>query len=145
MKPSKYLTDFLRMSKEAKSCYEVIGDNILVEKIDDEELKSKGGIIIATPKDHVRMSMNETKPTWVRVLEVGEGYWDAEKGTIPLNSRPGDICLVPSATPQWFSVFGEYKAEPNTIAIITESSIQLRFKGEEGYKKAFASLQNEST
>ena len=142
MEPSKYINRFTNAG-EMKESVELIGDCLLVEKIKDEELTTKSGLIIATSSRQIG-TFAENKPVWVRVLMVGEGYYDSETDTsIPLNAKPGDIALVGQVSTKWFSVFGELKNyEPETIGLTRESEIQLRFKGEDGFKTTFERLNS---
>jgi len=148
MEKSNYLEAFKKLTEKNtdNKLFELIGDNILIEKIDEEEFKSSSGIIMATDPKQSRNNMLETKPCWVRILAVGAGYYDGDK-EVPLSVKPGDVCLIPEAGARWFSVFGEYRkalSRQNTIGLTTEAEIQLRFKGESGYEEAFKILNETS-
>lgn len=147
MKASKYLDQFGALGA-VKESFSLIGDFLVVERIPEAELVTKSGLILSTPRNqHTTFSTN--RPHWVRVLYVGEGYYDQEtdengkivERTIPLEANPGDIILVAQESVKYFSVFGDLEGyEADTIGLTKAAEIQLRFKGEEGYRRAFASL-----
>lgn len=142
MEASRYLESFRKLACKGTEFHELIGDCILVEKIKEEEIVKKGSLYIPTSTSFsMKEGFNDNKPCWVRVLAVGQGYYDDEGKDIPLNVCVGDIILVGKLSVKWFSVFGELdKYEAETIGLTRESEIQLRFKGEDGYKKVFETL-----
>jgi co-chaperonin GroES (HSP10) len=149
MKPSRYRTQFDRLATLDPKPYELTADYLLVERIPDEELKTKSGLILASVQTNALNTLTADKPQWARVLACGEGYYSLEEDaegnevekTTPLNAKPGDIVLVSKLSVKYFSLFGELDGyEPDSIGLTKESEIQLRFKGEEGYREAFASL-----
>jgi hypothetical protein len=80
--------------------------------------------------------LDMNKPLFVRVLAVGEGYYDETTGNeIPLNVQVGDIILVGRIGVNFFSTFcGLVSETGNQIGLSRESEIRMRFKGEEGYQ-----------
>jgi co-chaperonin GroES (HSP10) len=142
MEQSRYLSRFNALT-EVKSTFELIGDCLLVEKIKEEDLIKKGSLYIPiSSKMSAREGFNENRPSFVRVLAVGEGYYDPEtKASVPLNVQAGDIILIGALSVKWFSLFGAMEGyETETIGLTRESEIQLRFKGEDGFKKVFETL-----
>lgn len=137
---SNYKLQFEMMASEAGEAYELYGDCLLVEKLKPAEQKI-GSIIIATVDTH-RNTLAQDRPHFVKVLAVGKGFYNDETGQdVPLNVSIGDIILVGPLSVKYFSLFGDMEAyEPDSIGITRESEIQLRFKGEEGYKQVFATL-----
>jgi len=142
MQQSRYLRAFQNLKETGNDTFQLIGDCLLVERIAEAEVKTKSGLVIATPSDHIRNSYNENKPLFARVILVGEGFYDSETGQdTPLDVGVGDIILVGQLSVQWFSTFGELDGyEHNTIGITRESEIKMRFKGEEGKQRAFQIL-----
>lgn len=137
-----YLPAFKKLKKEGKDLYQLVGSALLVEKYEEPEVKSKGGIIMADGGT-ARENLGDAKTTWVRVLAVGEGYYDHETGKdIPIDVKPGDICLVGRISCQWFSRFGAVDGYSITqpIGITREEEIRLRLKGPKSYDKVFALL-----
>lgn len=141
MNKSQWLDAFKELKEAGQDHFTLTGSCLLVESIPKEELKSKGGIIIADTKSY-KETLQDGRPIWVRVLMTGAGYYDDETGEdIPGWVSPGDIILVGQASCQWFSEFGNLEGyDTQTIGITREEEIKLQFKGEEGYKKAFGIL-----
>lgn len=143
-----YVKQFKALASNASEFYELIGDCILVEKtVEDSDVREKtlaGGqkLYLADDRKHVVGSMKENRPIWVRVLAVGKGFYNDEtKEDVPLNVNVGDIVLVSQMSTKWFSEFGEMQDyKPEWVGLTRESEIQLRFKGESGYNKAFEVL-----
>lgn len=149
MKPSLYLEKFKKLANEQSDAFTLIGDFILVERIPDEEIKRKSGLII--PDMTKRTALNTLtgdKPNWVRVLLVGPGYYSQDtdengnitERTVPLDVKPGDIALVSQVSVRYFSTFAIDGYEADTIGLTKESEIQLRFHGEDGYNRVFNCL-----
>lgn len=144
---SKYLEAFKAAATEARTSYHLIGDNLLVEEIPEEELKTKSGIVIATGDKRMVDGVEANRPVFVRVLAVGEGYYrdsdkeDASPQVVPLDVEAGDIILVGKLSVAWFSAYGNVvTARGSRIGRCRESDIAQRFKGEEGYAKYFNTL-----
>ncbi len=144
MKKSKYLPAFQKLAKEAPELFELIGDCLLIEVIPDDEFKTKGGLILASGNDRQVNGLQADKPTFVRVLLVGAGYYDDDTlEPVALDSSPGDIVLVGTTSIKKFSVFGKLMTYGEaTLGLIRESDIQLRFKGEEGFDRTFELLNS---
>jgi hypothetical protein len=154
---SKYLKAFQQTAESQRPDYQLIGDFLLVELIPDDEFKTKSGIILQTDLSKSQTNgIHTDKPTFVRVLMTGEGYFDdsdkmddedASEGprTIPLESQPGDIALVGRTSIKFFSVFGKLVSYGETqLGLCRESDIQMRFKGQEGFDRFFGAL-NQAT
>lgn len=140
---SRYVNAFGKLAEQAPSSYQLIGDCILVERIKEPEKKTASGIIYGIDTGNRQLgTIAADRPHWVRVLAVGEGYYDdTTKESVPLNVNPGDIVLVSGISVKYFSTFGELNGcKPDEIGITRESEIQLRFKGSEGYAEAFRCL-----
>lgn len=140
MTPSKYLKPVNTALKAALGDVEIIGDGLLIEEIPKEEIKSRGGIYMpTTTKIDSIDGLEANRPCFVRVLAVGEGYYNEKtEETVPLNCRPGDIVLVPRLAVRWLSTFGNVVSTAGSqIGLISETSMQIRFKGEEAYEKFF--------
>jgi co-chaperonin GroES (HSP10) len=138
---SKYLKAFQTVSESGKGTYQLIGDCILVEVIKEDEFKTKSGLILSSGNARQVNGIEANKPTWVRILLTGEGYYNDKDGTmeeVPLDSKPGDIALVSANSIKYFSVFGPIVAVGQTqLGLIRESDIQMRFPGDVGFNKFF--------
>ncbi len=142
MKPSKLLAAF--QVPDLNNYFELIGDILLVEEIPDEEFKTKTGLIIASGNKGQVNGLEADKPTFVRVLMVGQGYFDSSdkiEKDIPCDSMPGDIVLIGRTSLKPFSVFGKLMTYGEAkIGICRESDIQARFRGEEAFERFFESI-----
>lgn len=134
---STYLKAFKELAESGAMNYELMGDNLIVEKIKEEERKV-GGLFIASVSSH-RNTLETDKPHFVRVLAVGKGFYNDEtKEPIDLDVKPGDIILVGPVSVKYFSYFGGLNNyEPDSIGITKDAEILLKFKGEEGYNETF--------
>jgi co-chaperonin GroES (HSP10) len=127
---------------EVKESHELIADCILVEKLPEPERRTASGIIYGLDVKNQIGTIAADRPHMVRVLAVGEGYYDEETGkTTPLNVKPGDVVLVSTSSVKWFSTFGDLRDyKPDTIGLSRESEIQWRFKGQDGFARVFEAL-----
>jgi co-chaperonin GroES (HSP10) len=143
---SKYLEAFKLAATESARHFELVGNNLLVEDIADNEFKTKSGLIISTGGVHQVNNITADKPTWLRVLMVGAGH--PEDGTdelVKYDVEPGDIILVGAHSIKYFSVFGQlvtYGEAKLGLTIVEE--IQMRFRGQEGFDAFFGTL-NQAT
>lgn len=135
-----YQKQFEGMRDDAGSHYELYGDCLLVEKLKEPERKI-GSIILASAIGR-QDSFGQDRPHFVRVLAIGKGFYNEESGEdVPVSVAVGDIILVGPISVKYFSMFGEMESyEPDSIGITRETEIQLKFKGEEGYRQVFATL-----
>lgn len=132
----KYLAAFQKMATEGKEYYQLNGEFIIVEEVPPEEKKTKGGLVLpGHERQHDGFAQN--RPTLVRVVAVGEGYYDDDTGeSVPLDVAPGDVILVGGQSVKWLSYLGPIiSSEGVRIGLSTASEVQMRFRGEEGYKK----------
>lgn len=145
MDKSKYLERFQAMTPEERARFQLIGDHILVEKIEFKERKTAGGIITSVESaQNQKGSLAQDRPVFVRVLMVGEGYFDdtAEEGAqdVPLNVEVGDICMVGGLSTKWFSDLDIMDYRPYEIGYTQDKEVKLRFRGQEAYEKFFGFL-----
>lgn len=142
---SEYLKAFQAAAAAEPDALTIIGDCLLVELIPDEEHKTKSGLVLASGAQNQINGLSADKPSFVRVLLVGAGYYNDADGKIgeqvPLDSKLGDIVLVGRTSIKPFSVFGKLTNYGQaTLGLIRESDIQIRFRGQEGYDRFFDAL-----
>lgn len=138
MQPSKYLERFKRLPPDV---FVLIGDLVLVERVPFEERKSAGGLILnAGQGEKARSTVKADLPHFVHVLAVGKGYYDEEKGDVPLDVKQGDIVLVAPESVRWFSDLEIPDYQQYEIGLIREQEVNLRFAGKEAFDKAFGYL-----
>ena len=138
---SKYLEAFKKLKEYNPQLMELDGECLLVEEIQEEEFKTNSGLILSTGDKQIN-SFAADRPVFLRVLYVGDGFID-EDIDVPLETNPGDIVLVGKHSVKYFSVFGKLISYGDTkLGLIKESEIQVRFKGEGNFDKAFEYLNN---
>jgi co-chaperonin GroES (HSP10) len=142
MDQTDFTKEFTRLKALGPETFVLRGSTIIVELVPDEELKTKGGIIIATPSDHVRKSVTEHKLQVGRVLMTGQGYWDEEKEAyVPLDVEPGAIVILPQYSTQLISTFpGIARPTGNKLALVKESELLAYYPNETAYNTAKAEL-----
>lgn len=137
-KKKSYLNAFQHLQANGAQYFTLIGDNIIVEEVAKEELKTASGIIIASSDKHRQVNtVEDARPLLVRVLLVGQGYYDDVTGeSQSLGVNPGDILLVGKLGVKWLSSFGPLTLQEGglMIGLIREAEIQQIFSGEEGYQ-----------
>lgn len=121
----------------------LVGGVLFVEHIPDEEVKSAAGLILASG-DKQLGAFDADRPHFVRVISVGEGYYDdVTKEDIPLEYEPGNVLLVPLNAIKYFTSFGSYigrqfkhkKGESFGVGIASAGEEWMRFDTLEDYKK----------
>jgi hypothetical protein len=149
-----YLPTFRLLNEIGRDLIDLDSDLLIVQKMPSEDytmsVTGMDGtvkkLIVATPGDHVRRSIEEKAPTFVKVLYAGPGFFDDDtKAPIDLNSKPGDILLVGASSVSWFSKLGPLENyDSETIGITREREVQIRFAGEQGYREVFRILNEAS-
>lgn len=132
---SRYLEAFQKL--QASNNVEFIGDLLVVEKLSIPQARSVGDLLVQD-SDHARSAFSEaTRPHLALVVAVGEGYYSDDKD-VALNTKPGDIVLVPPQSIKYFSAFGALaNYQPDTLGITRDGEVQMRFRGAEAYEQAF--------
>lgn len=135
-----YLTKFSKI--KVGEDFILKGNYILVEKIQKEEVKTKGGLILESAEfNNLNRKLNPLdnaeKPEFYRVILTGEGYSDGE----PLEVSAGNIILLPKLSVKTFSHFylmEDYK--PDSIGLTISAEAQMIFKDEDHFKGFFGKL-----
>ena len=143
-----YLNAFKHVTETCKGSFRLTGGCLLVEEVPKEELKSASGLILAPSTRHQIDSMEDNRPMEVRVLVVGEGYYDPETGKdTPLDTHAGDILLVGKLSVKWLSsIAGVFLQEGSTrIGLVQESETQFQYLGQEGFDKFGQTLREGMT
>lgn len=130
---SKLLPFFKENRDRLKETMELVGDMLVVERIQFPENKTASGLIIATRPSDTFNSVAADMPGFYRVLMVGAGFYNDEtKESVPLDIEPGDCILTGSVSVKLFSMLPMLQlAETNVIGVTRHSDIQARFKGEQ--------------
>lgn len=146
-----FLPSFTRLKEKCPDLYELVGDCLIVEVLPSEEatkdVRGADGAVkklyLAGGEKKSVDGLDMNRPTFCRVLAVGNGYYDdKEEKIIPLEIEPGDIVLVGPMAIKRLSVFGPLvSAGDRQLAITRESEVQIRFKGAVGYNMSVDALK----
>lgn len=136
MENIKYENYFKQVAEQG--LLQVPGSTHIVEVIKDEELKSKGGIIISAPKVHARNGIEENRLLVGKVVFSGAGYYNDETGeNDPLDIPVGALVVLPKYSLSLISVFpGIVEPTNDKLGMIKENQILAYYKTEEDYNKA---------
>ena len=133
-----YVKAFNALQEQCKGLYKLTGDNLIVEELPKEELKTASGIVIsATINARQIDSIEDNRPMLVRVLLVGEGYYDEDGKPVDLDVKPGDICLIGKLGVKWMSsIFDVFIQEGATkVGLSKESEIQFNYGSQDALDK----------
>jgi co-chaperonin GroES (HSP10) len=137
--------DYVKIFKELDPTEELFilhGNYILVNVLDDEEIKTASGIVIATQQNQRFGGANSERPVFAEVLAVGEGFADDEGNSVPVGSEPGDVIVVGQNAIQQFSRFGTVPAASGLkVGLVRESEIIMQFPSLEAYRTYFNNLE----
>lgn len=120
------------------------GSTLLVEILPDHEIKTSGGLVMATDARHVRGSLEEHKLRIGYVIATGEGYTMEDGVTLPLDVKPGSIVFLPKYAVSPISVFpGLNKLTEERVAMIKEDQVLAYYPTVEAYEKAVTVMSAE--
>lgn len=142
---SKYLDRFRRLqSEESTPLYRLQGARVLLEILPPREIKTASGIILSAPKDHVRVTAESHQHLLGVVLMTGAGYVDADNNPIPMDVEVGNIVMINELGLKYFSTFpGIADYTRNTLALTSESDIQMIFSNEQAFEDYEARLNGQ--
>lgn len=123
---SKFLERFKRLQAKAENKFSLIGGKVLVERIEEPELKTEGGLIIGNYKG-VKASAHDTKSQLGVVLLTGSGYVDEDGKDVPIDLKVGEIVMLPSAVTYYSTFPGLTGVTENILGIVQESQIFFKF------------------
>ncbi len=135
------------------------GSTLLVEIQEPEEIKTKGGLVLASSGDQRKGGTTEAHRIEVgKVLMAGQGYWNEEMnndivnskaqtitlirgGYEPLECQAGAIVLLPQFSTQLLSHFpGIQRPTGNKLALVKMDQILAYYPSQEAYEAAKAKL-----
>jgi len=120
---SKYLERFKKVVK-ANQLNGLASDRVIVEVLPKEELKTSGGIILATKANDHRSMTEENRPTLAVVLAAGED----------VKLEPGNVVLVSALGLKCYSNFpGLQEYVANSIAMTMEHEVHVAWRDLEAY------------
>ncbi len=119
------------------------GSTLIVEIQEPEEVKTKGGLIVASHADHKKGGSVEAHRVEVgKVLLAGQGYYteaflETPASYEPLECQPGAIVLLPQFSTQPISHFpGIQRPTGNKLAMIKMDQVLAYYPSQEAYERA---------
>jgi hypothetical protein len=120
---TKYLAFFEKVRKSAAAHgFKINGNRLLIEILPIEEIKTSGGLIMATKVDGWKSTTEENRPTIAIIHAVGTHHYDDVTETIqPGAAYPiGSILWINKMSPSYISVFPGLGSTEETLAWITD-------------------------
>lgn len=138
---SQFRKFFDALRAQGKDTFILRGSTLIVEVMDEEELVSNGGIILASDSNQARGGMDEHRLNVARVLMVGDGYVDTDENgkevSIPCDVEVGAYILLPKYSTQYISIFpGLNIPTKNKIGMVKEGEILAYYPTGEAYEAA---------
>jgi co-chaperonin GroES (HSP10) len=137
-------SEFLGRFEKAAGTFKLYGSKILVERMEQAEVKSAGGIILAhTGQKEAQFKLQMA--LIATVLATGNGYYDAESRSYePLEVKPGNVVMLNTNGVQFYSTLpGSTSYNNQKIGLTTESDIQMIFEDLEAFNAYVKALNNE--
>lgn len=133
---TKYSIFFSELKE--RGLLKVPGSTLIVEILQKEELKSRGGIILDAPKNHVRGGVEENRLDVGVVIFAGEGYFNEEtKELEPTDVKVGAVVVLPKFSMSIVSVFpGITAPTQDRLGMVKENQILAYYENESDYLKA---------
>lgn len=136
----KFLKAF---NSDTRALFVLPGNKMLVERLEEEEVKTSGGLIIGTPA-RANSELKSHRPLVAVVVAVGEGYTDSSSddpnAKLPLDVEPGSVVVLNPMGVEFFSTIPGFNVSTEMrLGITSESDVRMRFKDIEtfeAYKKA---------
>ena len=141
--------EFATLRELGQDTFVLRGSTIIVYEMPEEEIKTAGGLIMASDSRQVGgNSIEQHKLKVAKVLMTGPGYWGAlpegsgnQEGYIPLDVKPGAIVILPQYSTSTISVFpGISKPTGNKLHMVKEDAILAYYPSEEAYLAAKSKL-----
>lgn len=133
---SKYLANFKKLNEMKKDIgFRLNGGRLLVEILPKQEMRTAGGLIMASPDSYKGTAETQRALIGV-VLLTGEGYVDIDGKEIPTEMQIGNIVVLNEFGVKYYSSFpGVENFTRNTLAMTSESEVQMSFDSLEEFKK----------
>lgn len=129
----KLLRKFEKLSAEQLP---LRGGRVLIEILPKEEIKTSGGLIIATLDENHRTFTNQKRGDLAVVLAVGSGYVDNDGNPINIDLAVGNVVMIRHESLQYFSQFpGLVESPGDSLAMTTEGDIIASWPSMEAYNK----------
>ena len=141
---SKYLSQFQKLQvKEAEGIFKLHGSRVLVELLPAQEIKTAGGLILSAHTNQVKLSAQSQQAVLGIVLLTGEGYVDNDGNDVPMDVKVGNVVMLNDMSLRAYSTFpGLAGYTQSTVALTSESDIQMSFENIEKYEE-YSKLLNQ--
>lgn len=146
MSQDSFRKEFETLRELGQSTFVLRGSTMIVELLPREEIKTSGGIIIASDSNQRLNSVENHRVDVARVLMTGPGYYveeDSENsgGYEPLEIGPGAIILLPQYSAQLLSHFpGIARPTKDKLALVKFDQVLAYYPSEEAYELAKSKL-----
>lgn len=137
---TKYLN---RFEKLTSSDLPMRGNRLLLELLPKQEVKTKGGLVIATSLTDHRSTTVENAADVAVVLAVGEGYYGDDGAAVPMDIQVGNVVLISRYGMRTYSSFpgiSDYVAD--TIALARDSDTHVKWDSIEAFEAYVAKLND---
>jgi co-chaperonin GroES (HSP10) len=134
---SKYLEQFQR----AGNTLRLRGNRVLLELLPKPEVKSKGGLVLATSLNDHRATTEQNMADICVVLATGEGYYNDDGTVVPLDLMPGNVVLVSRYGLKLYSNIpglADYTGE--SIAIARDTDVHAVWKSAQEFERYIEAL-----
>jgi co-chaperonin GroES (HSP10) len=103
---SKYLPFFQENQERIRKQAKLVGDTLLVERIQFPETRTRSGLLVVDSKKIQINGLTCETPLFYRVLLIGEGFYNEEtKEDEPLEIKPGHIIHTNGVSVKLWSSF----------------------------------------
>ncbi len=136
MLKSEYLERFKKLEGVTKDVFTLEGDRMLVEIMPKEELKSAGGLIIASDATRYRTDTTANRPLIVVVLTTGPGDYDPDSGEYnEVEYKPGNVLFISDMSIKYLSDFPGIGATGQKLGIVRPTETHISWPSFEAYEK----------
>lgn len=144
--------EFDTLRELGSSTFVLRGSTLIVEILPPEEIKTAGGLIMASDSNQRKGGTIEAHKVEVGIIRMaGQGYWEGPQQAsdlswtpgeyTPLECQPGAIVILPQFSLQLLSHFpGIQRPTGNMLAMIKMDQILAYYPSQEAYAEAKAKL-----
>lgn len=149
MSTTSFDKEFGILQEMGQETFVLRGSNIIVEVLDREEIKTAGGLIMASdPKQMKGNTINAHEVIVAKVLMCGQGYWNENEHPNPDNGfyeplevKPGAIVFLPPHSYQLLSHFpGIQRPTANKLAMVKMDALTAYYPSQQAYELAKSKL-----
>ena len=139
---TKYLERFAKLA-DGPHKLPMRGNRLLLELLPPPEIKTAGGLIVASSLTDHRSATKENAADVAVVLATGEGYYGDDGAPVPLDLQVGNVVLVSRFGMRTYSTFPgikDYVAD--TIALARDSDMHARWESVEAFEAYVEALNS---